>query len=177
MSLKDLITFARSVELQHEHSHAQNKRTDKIKEEHVNQVHKKSHHSSNHQNQHFKPKHQNYHNKPSEQNQNKAKSNKCGMCGYEYPHKGNCPVLGKVCSNCGSNNHFSRCCRSKNNKPTNNQSSFGQSSDKTRKQAYRIHVEDKAHKANAKTLSQNYDTNQVLNQSLNEPSIWRRMNH
>ena len=35
----------------------------------------------------------------------------CGMCGYEYPHKGECPAKGKICKACGGANHFSKVCR------------------------------------------------------------------
>ena len=47
---------------------------------------------------------------------------KCGLCGGNYPHQGNCPAQGKNCHNCGKPNHFSWVCRSKPNgqsKPTN----------------------------------------------------------
>lgn len=40
----------------------------------------------------------------------------CYFCGNNYPHKdgrNSCPAFGKVCSNCGRNNHFARCCKAK----------------------------------------------------------------
>jgi len=42
----------------------------------------------------------------------KQKNTKCGLCGGVYPHKDKCPAQGKVCSNCGKQNHFSKVCRS-----------------------------------------------------------------
>ena len=39
----------------------------------------------------------------------------CFLCGYEYPHKGECPAKGKRCSNCGKANHFKKMCKSGSN--------------------------------------------------------------
>ena len=42
------------------------------------------------------------------------KSNTCGHCGRQWPHKNNqCPAKGKFCSTCGKANHFAVVCRSK----------------------------------------------------------------
>ena len=42
-----------------------------------------------------------------------SRNTKCGLCGGNYPHQGNCPAQGKRCLNCDKMNHFSKVCRSK----------------------------------------------------------------
>ena len=44
----------------------------------------------------------------------------CRNCGFTWPHKdGPCPAKGKMCNTCGKSNHFSRVCRTKQDKPQN----------------------------------------------------------
>ena len=62
-------------------------------------------------------------NKPFKSSDSKPKANprpkrdsrntKCGLCGGNYPHQGNCPAQGKQCLNCDKMHHFSKVCRSK----------------------------------------------------------------
>lgn len=49
-----------------------------------------------------------------------SRNTKCGLCGGNYPHQGNCPAQGKRCLNCEKLNHFAKVCRSKpiRSKPT-----------------------------------------------------------
>lgn len=44
-----------------------------------------------------------------------GRNTKCGLCGWNYPHQGNCPAQGKRCLNCDKMNHFAKMCRSKPN--------------------------------------------------------------
>lgn len=125
IALKDLVIFAKTIEAQHEQSHInQQIKQESIKQEQVNQV-KHFHHNQNHQNKNNQKQWSNGNNNNQWTNnnhhQNRNKSNTCGMCGYEYPHKGICPAQGKKCNSCGRLNHFTQCCRS-NNKSSSNQS-------------------------------------------------------
>ena len=62
-------------------------------------------------------------NKPFKSSDSKPKANprpkrdfrntKCGLCGGNYPHQGNCPAQGKRFLKCDKMNHFSKVCRSK----------------------------------------------------------------
>ena len=36
---------------------------------------------------------------------------KCFLCGYDYPHKDECPAKGKKCNKCGKLNHFESVCQ------------------------------------------------------------------
>ncbi|KAK3720930.1 hypothetical protein QZH41_014537, partial [Actinostola sp. cb2023] len=40
------------------------------------------------------------------------KTEKCGNCGGDFPHRGPCKAKGKICNSCGKLNHFARVCRS-----------------------------------------------------------------
>ena len=44
-------------------------------------------------------------------NQTPSTSTQCGDCGYNYPHKGDCPAKGKICNKCHKLNHFASVCR------------------------------------------------------------------
>ncbi|XP_063775609.1 uncharacterized protein LOC134911236 [Pseudophryne corroboree] len=52
-----------------------------------------------------------------------GKSRSCYRCGRSYPHSGDCPATGKICTACGKINHFSSVCKSKEIKSTPRQSS------------------------------------------------------
>jgi transposase InsO family protein len=44
-----------------------------------------------------------------------GKTEPCGLCGGDYPHRGGptrCPAYGKKCAKCRRYNHFAKCCRS-----------------------------------------------------------------
>ena len=101
IALKDLVIFAKTIVAQHEQSHIiQQIKQESIKQAQVNQV-KHFHHNQHHQNKNNQKQwsNGNYNNQWTNNNhhQNKNKSNTCGMCGYEYPHKGVCPAQGKKC--------------------------------------------------------------------------------
>jgi len=137
----------------------------------VNQV-KHFHHNQHHQNKNNHKQWSNGNNNNNNQwpnnnhHQNKTKSNTCGMCGYEYPHKGVCPAQGKKCNSCGRMNHFTQCCRSTNksssNQSYNNKPQFNQQSNQYKKsnnqqkhEAHQIHIE-------------NPDENEITIPSINE---------
>ena len=37
---------------------------------------------------------------------------KCYRCGNNWPHRGECPAIGKICTKCSKPNHFSKQCKS-----------------------------------------------------------------
>ena len=41
----------------------------------------------------------------------KSTTNSCQACGYDLPHKSQCPAIGGTCHNCGGKEHFSRMCK------------------------------------------------------------------
>ena len=61
----------------------------------------------------------------SNSSQSSISEQQCFLCGYEYPHKGECPAKGKRCSNCGKANHFKKMCKSgSNNNSSNSRSNY-----------------------------------------------------
>ena len=44
------------------------------------------------------------------QSREKYDAKKCFKCGYDYPHVGKCPAIGKNCNKCGGKDHFTRVC-------------------------------------------------------------------
>ena len=48
---------------------------------------------------------------PQEKNTSQKRTQKCGHCGYSYPHRGQCPAKGKQCNVCQRMNHFGSVCR------------------------------------------------------------------
>jgi len=58
-------------------------------------------------------------NNTSNRQSSNSTSNKCFLCGYEYPHKQACPAQGKSCRKCGKLNHFERMCKGDNSSRTN----------------------------------------------------------
>jgi hypothetical protein len=115
MTLQDLVNFARTVETHNEQSHVQKHQIQEVKQEQINQVQKQyNYNNTNHQYQQGPHQYQKNGTNKCNQHQGQNKSNTCGMCGYEYPHKGLCPAQGKQCNSCRKLNHFTKCCRSKN---------------------------------------------------------------
>ena len=94
-----LLKLTRNIESHHEQIHVQHPI---IKHEQINQIQKFSSNQNSYKNSSKTFNHQNKH-----------KPNTCGMCGYDYSHKGICPAQGKKCLNCDRFNHFTKCCRSK----------------------------------------------------------------
>ena len=65
------------------------------------------------------PKHEVYKPKVNYGKRSDPHDRKCGLCGGNYPHQGNCPAQGKRCHNCDKLNHFTKVCRSKLKKNIN----------------------------------------------------------
>ena len=64
------------------------------------------------------------------QSRDRATTNKCKNCGYDFPHRtAPCPAKGKACNYCGKPNHFSRCCRQRGKQRVQEVSDLQASSD------------------------------------------------
>jgi hypothetical protein len=171
MSLKDLTIYARTIETLHEYHHVQNNNNlNLIKQEQANQVYQ---HNYQNKNQHKQTNHHQYN--QGKQFMNKNQSNTCGMCGFEYPHKNNCPAQGKQCNNCGRLNHFTKVCRSK---PSNSSNSYKTNKPKLNHKTnyvtsndFESSNEDEHNINNDDDETLNQQTYMLQNQNINNQSI------